>query len=50
LIDFCRLKLAGFETPNRVAFVDHLPISVGTKIKKYELHEKYKELFKDEDA
>jgi acyl-CoA synthetase (AMP-forming)/AMP-acid ligase II len=50
LIEFCRAKLAGFETPKRVIFVDHLPISVGTKIKKFELRKKYKELFKDEDA
>lgn len=51
LIDFCRSKLAGFETPKRVVFVDQLPISIGTKIKKYELREKYKDLFKvEEDA
>ena len=50
LIDFCRSKLAGFETPKRIVFVDHLPISVGTKIKKYELRQKYKDLFEGEDA
>jgi len=50
LIDFCRTKLAGFETPKRVVVVDQLPISVGTKIKKYELRMNYKELFEDEEA
>jgi acyl-CoA synthetase (AMP-forming)/AMP-acid ligase II len=50
LIDFCRSKLAGFETPKQVIFVDQLPVSVGTKIKKYELRVNYKDLFKDEEG
>ncbi len=45
LIDFCRAKLAGFETPRKVVFLDQLPTSVGTKVKKYELRERYKDLF-----
>ncbi|HOG91301.1 MAG TPA: AMP-binding protein [Smithella sp.] len=48
ILDHCRKKLAGFETPKKVVFVDQLPISVGTKIKKFELREKYKDLFKGE--
>ncbi|MEW6185099.1 MAG: AMP-binding protein [Thermodesulfobacteriota bacterium] len=48
LIDFCRSKLAGFETPKGVVFVDQLPVSVGTKIKKYELRERYMDLFREE--
>lgn len=48
LIDYCRAKLASFETPKKVVFVEQLPISVGTKIKKYELREKYKDLFRSE--
>ncbi|MEW6185081.1 MAG: AMP-binding protein [Thermodesulfobacteriota bacterium] len=50
LIEFCRSKLAGFETPKRVVFVTTLPVSVGTKIKKYELRMKYKDLFLDEEV
>ncbi|MBN2569551.1 MAG: AMP-binding protein [Deltaproteobacteria bacterium] len=49
IIDFCRTKLAGFETPKKVVFVDQLPISVGTKIKKYELRQQYKDIFESHD-
>jgi acyl-CoA synthetase (AMP-forming)/AMP-acid ligase II len=37
LIDFCRSKLAGFETPKRVIFVDAYPETVGGKIMKHVL-------------
>ncbi len=45
VIAFCKGKLAGYETPKKVLFLDKMPISIGTKIKKYELREKYKDLF-----
>jgi len=48
ILDHCKAKLAGFETPKKVVFVDKLPISIGTKIKKFELRATYKDLFKDE--
>lgn len=37
LIAFCRAKLAGFETPKRVIFVDQYPETVGGKIMKHVL-------------
>ncbi|MCL5125686.1 MAG: AMP-binding protein [Deltaproteobacteria bacterium] len=49
LIDFCRTRLGRFEVPKRIIFVDRMPISVGTKVKKYELRNRYKDLFKDEE-
>lgn len=42
LIQFCREKLAGFETPKRIFFVDALPETVGGKILKYKLRDKYR--------
>jgi acyl-CoA synthetase (AMP-forming)/AMP-acid ligase II len=48
ILDHCKAKLAGFETPKKVVFVDKLPISIGTKIKKFELRAQYKDLFKGE--
>ena len=49
IIDFCKTKLAGFETPKKVVFVKQLPISVGTKVKKYELRQQYKDIFEGQD-
>lgn len=46
ILDFCREKLANFEMPRKVLFMDQLPISVGTKIQKYKLREQYQDLFK----
>jgi acyl-CoA synthetase (AMP-forming)/AMP-acid ligase II len=37
LIDFCRARLAGFETPKRVIFVDRYPETVGGKVMKHVL-------------
>ena len=39
LIAYCRERLAGFETPKAIYFVDHLPESIGGKIKKPALKE-----------
>lgn len=40
LITFAREKLAGFETPKQILFVEELPETVGGKILKYKLREK----------
>jgi acyl-CoA synthetase (AMP-forming)/AMP-acid ligase II len=37
LIGFCRERLAGYETPKDVLFVDELPETVGGKVLKYKL-------------
>jgi acyl-CoA synthetase (AMP-forming)/AMP-acid ligase II len=39
IIDFCRSRLAGYETPKRVYFVDSVPTSVGGKIRKFILRD-----------
>jgi acyl-CoA synthetase (AMP-forming)/AMP-acid ligase II len=39
LITFCRARLAGFETPKSVIFVDELPETVGGKVLKYKLRQ-----------
>lgn len=39
LIRYCRERLAGFETPKEVVFVDAFPETVGGKILKYKLRE-----------
>jgi acyl-CoA synthetase (AMP-forming)/AMP-acid ligase II len=39
LIAFCRERLAGFETPKRVIYVDALPETVGGKVLKYKLRQ-----------
>jgi acyl-CoA synthetase (AMP-forming)/AMP-acid ligase II len=41
LIAFCRERLAGYETPKRIIWVDELPETVGGKILKYRLREQY---------
>ncbi len=41
LIAFCRERLAGFETPKSVVFVDALPETVGGKVLKYKLRAQY---------
>jgi len=45
IIDFARSRLAGFETPKKVEFVDSLPDTVGGKILKYKLRQKYSDLY-----
>jgi acyl-CoA synthetase (AMP-forming)/AMP-acid ligase II len=42
LIAFCRARLAGFETPKSVIFVDELPETVGGKVLKYKLRQLYR--------
>jgi len=42
IIAFCRERLAGFETPKAVIFVDALPETVGGKVLKYKLREEYR--------
>lgn len=39
VIDFCRARLAGFETPKAVVMVDALPETVGGKVLKYKLRQ-----------
>ena len=39
LIAYCRERLAGFETPKEVRFVDALPETVGGKVLKYKLRQ-----------
>jgi acyl-CoA synthetase (AMP-forming)/AMP-acid ligase II len=37
VIAFCRARLAGYETPKHVRFLDELPVTVGGKVLKYRL-------------
>lgn len=39
LINYCRRKLAGFETPKQIIFVDCLPETIGGKVLKHKLRE-----------
>jgi acyl-CoA synthetase (AMP-forming)/AMP-acid ligase II len=41
VIAFCRERLAGYETPKRVIVVDEMPETVGGKILKYKLRERF---------
>lgn len=41
LIAFCRARLAGYETPKRVELVDAFPETVGAKVLKYQLRERF---------
>jgi acyl-CoA synthetase (AMP-forming)/AMP-acid ligase II len=41
LIAFCRERLAGYETPKQINWVDELPETVGGKVLKYRLRERY---------
>lgn len=50
LIAHCREKLAGFETPKSVVFVDDLPETVGGKVLKYRLRETFADLYRDAAA
>ncbi len=45
LIEFCRTRLAGYETPKGVLFVDELPETIGGKVLKYKLRASYAETF-----
>ncbi len=41
LIAFARERLAGYETPKQIIWVDELPETVGGKVLKYKLRERY---------
>jgi len=45
LIAHCRERLAGFETPKGVAFIDALPDTVGGKVLKYRLRERFADFY-----
>lgn len=45
LIKHCRDRLAGFETPKAIIFVDELPQTVGGKVLKFKLREHYTNFF-----
>lgn len=42
LLDYCRERLAGFENPKGFIFVSELPETVGGKVLKYVLRDRYK--------
>jgi len=45
LISFCRDKLAGYETPKRIVFMESLPQTVGGKIQKHILRAQLQDLY-----
>jgi acyl-CoA synthetase (AMP-forming)/AMP-acid ligase II len=45
LLAFCRARIAGFETPKSVIFVDALPETVGGKVLKYKLRRQYADVY-----
>jgi acyl-CoA synthetase (AMP-forming)/AMP-acid ligase II len=46
VLAFCRERLAGFEAPKAVVFVDALPETVGGKVLKYELRAEHADLYR----
>ncbi len=50
LVDWCRGRLAGFETPKAVLFSDALPETVGGKVLKYKLRQAMADLYDDAAA
>lgn len=46
ILQFCRERLAGFETPKRVVFAAQLPETVGGKVLKYKLRGPYRDLYR----
>ncbi len=50
IIAFAKTRLAGFEAPKAVIFVDELPETVGNKVKKHELRRQYVRLFDTAEA
>jgi len=46
IISLCKAKLAAFEVPKKVVFVDKLPITSTGKLRKSDLRENYKDLYK----
>lgn len=47
VIEFCRARLAGFETPKAVVTVDALPETVGGKVLKYKLRQQLATRFEE---
>jgi acyl-CoA synthetase (AMP-forming)/AMP-acid ligase II len=45
IIAFCRARLAAFETPKTVLFVEALPETVGGKVLKYKLRQRYRDTY-----
>lgn len=45
VLAFCRERLAGFEAPKSVIFVDELPETVGGKVLKYKLRERFRDVY-----
>jgi acyl-CoA synthetase (AMP-forming)/AMP-acid ligase II len=50
LISFCRERLAGYETPKGILFVDELPETVGGKVLKYKLRASFAGHYRDADV
>jgi acyl-CoA synthetase (AMP-forming)/AMP-acid ligase II len=49
LLRFARERLAGFETPKRILFVDEFPLAVGNKIQKHVLRRTFASTFDGTD-
>jgi acyl-CoA synthetase (AMP-forming)/AMP-acid ligase II len=49
LLAWCRERLAGFERPKRVIFVDEFPETVGGKILKYRLRERFADAYRGDE-
>jgi acyl-CoA synthetase (AMP-forming)/AMP-acid ligase II len=45
IVEHCRARLGGFETPKAVVFADALPETVGGKVLKYKLRKEFSGLF-----
>jgi acyl-CoA synthetase (AMP-forming)/AMP-acid ligase II len=45
LIAFARQRLAGFELPKKIIFVEDFPVTVGGKVLKYKLRAQYENLY-----
>lgn len=43
LLEYARERLAGYESPKHIVFIDRMPETVGGKILKYKLRERYRE-------
>jgi acyl-CoA synthetase (AMP-forming)/AMP-acid ligase II len=50
LIAYCRTKLAGYETPKDMLFVDELPETVGGKVLKYKLRSTFAHHFPETEV
>jgi acyl-CoA synthetase (AMP-forming)/AMP-acid ligase II len=50
LIGFCRERLAGYETPKGILFVDELPETVGGKVLKYKLRASFSDHYREAEV